>query len=153
MADANRDLADPDNELRRFYDGAYLYRSSDGDFDINKFNRFYEQYREKRKKAKRKKMIKRLAELNIPEEKIPIYKESVGNMLINFKDSIFNTLDDVLQRKFTLETVTKKNRLFYWGMLLVIIALVMYLYSIFADEPKEDKSMIKILLPEGFVKK
>jgi len=94
-----------------------------------------------------------LAELNIPEEEIPIYEESVGNMLINFKDSIFNTLDDILQKKFSIETITKNNRLFYWGMLLVIIALVMYLYSIFADQPKVDKSVIRILLPEGFIKK
>ena len=147
------DLADPDNQLRRFYDGAYLYRSSTGDFDINKFNRFYEQYREKRKREKRKKMIRRLSELEVPKEKIPIYKESVGNMLVNFKDAIFNTLDDALQKKFTLVTITKNNRLFYWGMLLIIIALVMYLYSIFADQPKEDKSVIRIMLPEEWIKK
>lgn len=153
MTDAGRDLADPDNKLKLFYDGAYLYRSSNGDFDINKFNRFYEQYREKRKKAKRVNMIKKLAELNIPEEEIPIYDESVGNMLINFKDAIFNTLDDTLQRKFSIETITKNNRLFYWGMLLVIIAFIMYLYSIFTDQPMEDRSVIRILLPDQWTNK
>jgi len=135
--DIDKDLAEPDDTLRRFYDGAYLYRSNSNDFDINKFDRFYEQYREKRKREMKKKMIKKLAELNIPEEKIPIYNESIGSILTNMKDSLFQLMDDILQHKFTINTFTKNNRLFYLGLIFVIVACIMYLYSMFGSESKK----------------
>jgi hypothetical protein len=52
-----------------------------------------------------------------------------------------------------MDTLTKNNRLFYWGILIVIIALVIYLYSLFSYEPPTDEKSIKILIPDYMLKK
>nr|QBK88482.1 MAG: hypothetical protein LCMiAC01_01590 [Mimivirus LCMiAC01] len=155
--DIDKDLADPDHMLRRYHDGAYLYRSENSnDFDIDRFDRHYEQYREKRKKMMHRQLGEKLDEINLHGDHIPIHKEPLGQILIKTKDAIFNTLDDLLQHKFTISTLTKNNRLFYLGILFIAVALLLYLFHMFTHKEishrENNKSVIQIVLPEKFMK-
>lgn len=133
----NKDLATVDNNLLKLPSGAYLYRSSSGEFDIDAFNRDYEQYKVRRKNQMERNMALKLAEYNKPKEFRPIYKYSLGEILINTKDSLFEILDDILQKRFSPETFTKNNRLFYLGIFIIFVACFVFLYSIITSEESE----------------
>lgn len=135
--DINKDIAEPNDNMRRSDDGKYIYRSNSDDFDIDRFNLFYEQYREKRKKIMRRKMEEKLERLNAPKKIVPIYQKSVGNILIATKDALFEMLDDMLQGDFSKNVFMKDDRLFHLGLFFVIIVLFMYLYTILIGEAHE----------------
>ena len=121
-------------DLVKLVDGSYLYVSKDGKFDIDRFNRDYDQYRIRRKDEMEKNIALKLAALNKPKPEVPIYQQSIGTILINTKDELFDTLDDVLQSKFELNTFTRNNRLFYIGLTMIFIACFIFLYTQVFDE-------------------
>jgi hypothetical protein len=120
--------------LVKMVDGSYLYISSDGKFDIDRFNRDYDQYKIRRKDEMEKKIALKLAALNKPSPEIPIYKQSIGTILINTKDGLFDILDDILQAQFTLSTFTQNNRLFYIGITMIFIACFIFMFTQIFDE-------------------
>jgi len=146
--DINKDLAKPDNNLLQFEDGKFFYRSSSGDFDVDKFNRSYDQYKERRKKEKDKKMTLRLNELNEPKEEIPAYSKPIGQVLIDTKDALFEILDDLLQRRIEINTFKKNHRMFYIGLTMIFIAVFLYMLIIaFGDsyDSKNNGFIVKIV--------
>src|SRR6186713_2624865 len=58
------------------------------------------------------------------------YQQSFSKILIGIKDTWFGLMDDLIQRKFYIETFTKNNRLFYIGLTIVIIIIVIFLFNI-----------------------
>lgn len=122
------DLAKYDDTLLKTSDGSYLYKSDDGKFDINRFNRDYDQYKKKRKTQMEETLALKLAQYNKPSQEIPIYKQSFGFILINMKNAIFDILDDLLQNKLNINTFTTNNRLFYLGLFFIIIACIIFLF-------------------------
>jgi len=137
----NKDLAQPTGDFVRLEDGKYLYETKQGEFDIDKFNLEFEQYRIKRKKEMERERATKLAELNRPKPKLPIYKDSLGKIFIDTKDALFNMLDDLLQRNFSLNVFTKDNRLFYVGLTMIFIAVFMYLYTIVIGESHSENKI------------
>jgi len=137
---SGKDLGKASSDLRKFQDGSYFYQLDDQRFDVDKFNRDFEQYVRKRKDEQKRKLDDKLAQLNEPEPETLIYNKSIGNIFIDAKDSMFKFLDDLLQRKFTLDTFTKDNRLFYIGLVIVVIAVVIFLYNILAGDDKQETS-------------
>lgn len=154
--DVNEDLADPSENITMYDDGKYLFKTSSGEFDIDRFNRYYEQYRERRKKEMYKRMKERLDILNKTPPVIPIYDYSIGQILIGMKDSIVGISNDLLnwnynqqvsvkadednvavenksEIKVQWDILTKDNRLFFIGLVLVIIAFVIYFLMIFGS--------------------
>jgi len=104
---------------------------NDNNPDIDNFDRNYEQYILKRKKNMKQKMALRLAELNNDNPiDTPIYSKNIASIIIDTKDALFDLLDDLLQHKFTIDTFTKNNRMFYIGLILILIALFIYIYNI-----------------------
>lgn len=137
--DINRDLADPRKDMIKDEEGRYIYVDpANNKFDIDKFNRYYEQYRDRRRVEMKEKMEAKLKELNAPQPSIPVYNQSIPKILIDTKDSIFNLLDDLLQGKFTIDTLTKNNRLFFIGITLFFIGLFVYIYNILIDDKPND---------------
>lgn len=128
---------DAGTKLRRYFDGAYMYRSPKShDFDVNTFNRYYEQYRVKRDREMRRHMVEKLDELD-ERANIPMpHQETIGSILIKTKDAMFNILDDILQHRYMLDTLTKNNRLFYIGIMVLIIAAIIFIYYIFTHKKK-----------------
>jgi hypothetical protein len=127
--DPAADLATPNNDLKRVEStGKYVYKINQNRFEVDRWNRDFDQYKQRREQEKERKMKEKLDDLNKPVDKIPVYNLPLGKILINTKDSIFDILDDLLQFRFEKETIIKDDRLFYIGLLLVIISMITYLY-------------------------
>lgn len=130
--DINVDQGSPNSgRLGRFENGKYLYRLDDGNFDIDRFNRDFDQYKTMRKKEMAELMQKKLDSLNTPQPETPPYALSIGQVMINMKDTVFNTLDDIINFNFTKQAFLSDHRLFYLGLFFIIIALLIYFYYIF----------------------
>lgn len=129
--DINIDQGSQQGDLGRLDNGKYLYKFDNGKFDIDKFNRDFDQYKDKRKEEEKEILDRKLAELNKPPDITPPYNLSVGQIMINMTESTFNTIDDILNFNISQDTLLKQNRLFYLGILLIIVALILYAYMMF----------------------
>ncbi len=125
--DIGVDQSVPRGDLKLLPDGRYIYINPiTNKFDIDRFSRYYQPYRDLRNKHSAMK----LKELNAPNNTIKIdepYKNNplnkpIGILLVDTKDSLFNTMDDLLKYGFQMDTFTKDNRLFYLGITLIFIA-------------------------------
>lgn len=142
--EVGQDLATPNNDLIRTDTGKYIYRIDGERFEVDRFNRDFEQYAERRRQVMDKTLNDKLEALNQPDPEPPVYEQPVGQILVDTKDGLFNLLDDLLQFKFSLDTFTKDNRLFFIGLTLVFIALFVLVYSMFVDTPEKVKKPIPI---------
>lgn len=131
------DQGNPRGDLARYQDGKYIYVLPNGKFDIDKFNRDFDQYKDERKKEMAETLKTKLAILNKPKVIIPAYDLSIGQIVINTKDAIFNLLDDILNFNYTSNILLKQNRMFYLGLALIFIAFLIYFYMFFIQGEKE----------------
>jgi len=97
--------------------------------DLKKFNKEFERRKEIKKKESGEKIKKRLGILNKPVRTERIYDQSIGNILINIKNTWIGILDDLMDGNFNLTIFTTKNRLFYIGITIVFISLILFLFS------------------------
>lgn len=58
---------------------------------------------------------------------------SIGKLLIKTNDTIFNVIYDLLNKEITKETFTKENRLFYIGLSLIIISIILFILDLLND--------------------
>ena len=133
--DIGIDQSIPRNDLKLLPDGRYIYIDPiTNKFDIDRFSRAYQPYRDLRNEHNAMK----LRELNSSNNVIPLdepYNNSplnkpIGQILIDTKDSLFNTLDDILKNGLHIDTFTKDNRLFYIGLTLIFVALFISVMNI-----------------------
>jgi len=124
----------PNGDLIKQYDGKYIYKFSDGKLDIDHYNREFSQYSDKRKEEMKRVLAEKLEELNKPKQVELIYDLSIGQIALNTKDAIFDILDDTVNLRFTSDMLTKNNRLFYLGIVLVLTACLLFLYMLFGAD-------------------
>ena len=124
----------PNGDLIKQYDGKYIYKFSDGKLDIDHYNREFSQYSDKRKEEMKRVLAEKLDELNKPKPVELIYDLSIGQIALNTKDAIFDILDDTVNLRFTSDILTKNNRLFYLGIILVLVACLLFLYMLFGAD-------------------
>ncbi len=127
----DKDFGMPNNDLIKQYDGKYIYKFSDGKLDIDHYNREFTQYSDKRRAEMKRVLAEKLEEMNKPKPVELIYDLSIGNIVINTKDAMFGILDDVVNLRFTNDIISKNNRLFYLGIVLIIIACLLFFYLLF----------------------
>lgn len=109
------------------------------DFDTQSFNAEFEKDKLERKIAEDKAMREKLEELSKKEKVVPIYEYSIAQTLVAIKDSWFDMLDDILQYNFSRELVTKDYRLYFIGITLIIVSVLLYTYTILTKTPKIEK--------------
>tara|TARA_A100001015_G_C15031668_1_gene733641 strand:+ start:1514 stop:1888 length:375 start_codon:yes stop_codon:yes gene_type:complete len=114
-------------------------------FDIREFNKKYEDNIQQKINLQKEKEQTRLKELSDPIYKKTLYDLSIGEILINLKNVVFNIFDDLQsfntfksflsifvkkdQLKSFLSIFVKKDRMFYSGLLSILIAIIMFLIS------------------------
>lgn len=144
-------LNESTGNISEFDSGAYLYNFSSGKFDVDKFNRVFDQYIDKRKNDQKIREQLMLKELNKKNPPIPLFDLPLGSIMINTKDVVFNTMSDILGGNLTTNVFVKENRLFYFGVLFICIAVLVYFYYILLskiDEPDVPKVYnINIAIP------
>ncbi len=107
------------------------------------FNQKFEQTKELTKEIIKEKDRQRLENLNKETTERSITELSVMEILIGIKDTWFELIDDLLQKKFNATTFTMNNRMFFIGITIIIIAVLAYIYSLFtSDEPNNNENKI-----------
>lgn len=99
----------------------------DNNFDEKKFNDEFEQNIEHNKKLQEKLKKQRLNELNGLHGDKRLYEYSISETFINMKDCVFDILDDILCLNVDTKLFTKNNRLYYIGILLIIVLILIQL--------------------------
>ena len=115
---------------------------SNNDFDVNKFNKTFEE--------NQKNKINEEEEQEYLDKKSQIItKKNLGEMRLGsifstMKDEVFGTIYDMLSFNYEdsySEIFTKNNRLFYIGLFLIIVCIILYFISYLFYYPKpEDKN-------------
>jgi len=143
--DINEDQSIPRNDLHRTVDGKYIYQIDKDREEVDKFNREFDQYKIRRDQTMKQELEDKLAELNKPNPPTPLYEKSVGEIVISTKDTILNMLDDII--KFTYDNFfTKDNRLFYIGLIIIMISLIISFIVFFNHEEKERENTYRLII-------
>lgn len=103
------------------------------EFDIKKFNKEFEDQLLASKEATKKREEERLKKLNVVQETKPISELTIAEILIGIKDTWFGIIDDLLNLKFNMTTITSENRLFYIGLTIIIIVILTYIINHFVN--------------------
>lgn len=120
-------------------------------FDISKFNREFETSKESNKLIVKLKENERLDRINKKDNELKPYQLPVSDILINIKDTWFNILDDLLQGKIMISILTDNNRLFYIGLTIIIVIIILYLYDIIMADSKTDNNASQKLIEIHYI--
>lgn len=127
--------------------GDIVNANKNKNFDAQKFNKEFVFKKEEAKIQNRIKDQKKLDYLNdrANSTRPPLYKLNLSELLIGIKDTWFGILDDLLAWNINSKILTKRNRLFFIGLTLIIFSVILYLYLFFLEEKKDnnDKNMIE----------
>jgi hypothetical protein len=105
-----------------------------GRFDSQEFNAAFEKSIETQKAKTRDIDREKLNKMSTEEIVKPVSSLSIFEIIVGIKDTWFGLIDDLLQRRFTMVTFTKNNRLFFIGTTIILIIITLYLYDIFVNE-------------------
>lgn len=125
----------------------YKYSDEKDKIDIATFNKDFEKIKEINKQITQENDENELNIINNNEDKNnnTIMFSSINNMLIDWKLSFLNVINDILHLHVTKETINKRNFLFYLGMTILIFTIFFYiLYSLY-NYLLEDKKQYKII--------
>lgn len=116
---------------------------SNNEFDISKFNNVFEEKQNIKKKEDDLQVMKKVI------EKEKLHDMSFGKIFVNMKEEVFGIIYDILSLNFDsfdkfVEIFTKKNRLFYLGLFLIIICIFLYLISYLFFYPKQEQKDLNI---------
>lgn len=99
----------------------------DNEFDNDAFNKKFSKMIEDTKSDVQDEEDFRLQQLNNVTNK-KLYDQTILEIMINIKNAWFNLLDDIINTNITWSTFTKDNRLFYFGITILFVATILYLY-------------------------
>jgi hypothetical protein len=132
-------LKERDSEIRSSYSDSDKsdIESQIKNFDAKKFNIGFEKEKEISQKINKTLEDNTLDELNKKIDKSKQLSQlSIGEIFIGIKDAWFGLLDDIISGDFGFAMFTKNHRLFYFGVTLCIIVLVLYIYDMIMDDRK-----------------
>jgi hypothetical protein len=101
-------------------------RMDNTDFDSEQFNKDFDKNIKLQQEENNLKKLQKLNELNKEQEKPKLYEQSVRDTLIKMKDIVYELLDDILQGRFNKNTLTKNNRMYYVGIFLLIVVMLLH---------------------------
>jgi hypothetical protein len=142
-------IRDPDNKNIWNVEPDDFYSQADASdpnrrFDLGKFNKVFDINREITKRNQRVEELQKLNRLSKVDTKTSLYDLNMSQIMVNTKNSWFNLLDDLLEQRFQLSTFTKDNRLFYIGLTIVFICVILYLYTVLSAETEPDLEPVSV---------
>lgn len=112
--------------------------NSNNKFDIGKFNDSFEEQKNTKIQINNKIDEHKLQMMGTQLEEKTIMQSTVSDLLIGIKNTWFYLIDDLLQQRFNVNTFTKENRLFFIGLTIVIIAMILHLYDYLSSDENND---------------
>ena len=105
------------------------YFTSSGEFNLALFNKTFREEQLKRVAFYKKLEEDRLTELNKTNTpKLALHEMSVAQHLFNMKNTIFNIMKDIQTEPLNMDILLKDYRLFYIGLILVIIFVIFLIF-------------------------
>ena len=108
-----------------------------GLFNINDFNKVYEIMKEQRKKILQENDITELNKLNEEAnivKKVQPYEQNIYEILVGIKNTINGIIYDLINNMkyftFNIDIFYKNDRLFYIGLIFIIIAILLFLFDL-----------------------
>lgn len=131
-----RDNLDRDDQFTPYEDKSYdpaRFFTSSGEFNLSQFNKLYREEQLKRINFYRSQEEARLKELDKNQPAPDLLNYTLGQHLINMKNTPFNIGSDLINDQFSYRIFTKDNRMFYLGLILVIIFLIYLILAYFLN--------------------
>jgi hypothetical protein len=102
-------------------------RTPSTDFNVNKFNLEFEQ--QQREKQLQQKPLQKTEYI----EPKKLHQYTIGELILDYKDSIVNIIDDLVMFRFNnLEDLSniflKDNRLLHIGITIIILSIFLYIF-------------------------
>ena len=110
------------------------------DFDLATFNKTFNEHKDQTRKIDNELMKNKLGIMDEKEKNNKkLYDMSVLDIMIGIKDTWFNLIDDLLSKNISIDTFTKDNRLFYFGITILVITVALYTYNMLFSKNTVDK--------------
>lgn len=125
---------DTDDASKKWYDSQDEIEL-DTRFNIIQFDK---EFKKRPRESERIRYLNDLQKRNAMkkfENRKSLFEQSTVQLAINTKDAWFELMDDLLDQQFTLDTIVKNNRLFYIGLTIFVISIILYLYDKSIDRP------------------
>lgn len=108
-------------------------------FDIDKFNKLFKENQEKKEEEESKKKLEYLKSLENKVEVKSINELTINEIMYNFKNENLDLIYDIFTFNYSsvsefYQLFSKNNRLFYFGLLLLVICAVFYLFLLVFSE-------------------
>lgn len=105
-------------------------------FDLNDFNK---EFVFKKKEQELNNEINAREKLDFLDEKAnkhkpKLYDLSILNLAIGIKNTWFGILDDLLSDKISSKIFMRNNRLFYIGLTIILLCILLYIYNFFTED-------------------
>lgn len=97
--------------------------------DLQTFNKRFEIYTEEEKVKIKKIEEERLSKMEENKVEKEIYQLNIYEILVGIKDTWFNIMDDIIGGRINIEMITKEDRMFYIGITLIMIVIMIYIYE------------------------
>ena len=126
------------------------FYTGSGEFNLALFNKVFREEQRRRQAYFRELEEKRLRDLNKEPPPPKLHQLSIGQHLFNMKDSVINIIYDIQAEPLSPEIFLKQNRLFYIGLLLLIIYILYLVLMTFIPErikPAEPSALRVELIP------
>jgi hypothetical protein len=98
-------------------------------FDIDKFNKKYDEINKNRQQLMNAREQAILSKMNTTTFNKKLHEYTIGELAFGLKNTLFDIINDLLNFNLTSDVFTKNNRLFYVGLFINIIVLILYLFQ------------------------
>ena len=121
------------------------------ELDINKFNELYKKGEIEKNRVKDEERENNLKSLETNNNKKSINELSINEIVDNFKNENFDLIYDLFTFNYSSKNdfynlFTKNNRLFYFGLLILIICIIFYIFILVFSESYD----ININIPRDY---
>ena len=109
------------------------------DFDVDKFNKTFKENQEKKDEKENEEKLEYLKSLENKEKVKSITELTLKEIIYNFKNENLDLIYDLFTFNYSslnefYNLFSKNNRLFYFGLLLLIICFVFYIFLLVFSE-------------------
>jgi hypothetical protein len=99
-------------------------------FDIDKFNKKYDEITKTRQQLMNAREQTILSKLNTTSFNKKLHEYTIGELAFGMKNTLFDIINDLVNLDLTIDVFIRNNRLFYIGLFINIIVLIIYLFQI-----------------------
>ena len=119
------------------------------ELDIDDFNKKFEEIQKNQETTGKEDEDKKLNNFKNNSKKKKFKDMTLIELITNTKKEIFALTDDLIKRKFKIETFTKNDRLFYLGLFLLAVSILIYILSYLFSSNKKQTD-INVNMPNEF---